>query len=313
MLITRAVRIRKFIIGCLLATFVCAIVAAIFFYVVFYWPLRKISRSYLCSTSTGVRLHSKNGEETDYLLRSSKGDTLDFTPFATADSTFVYWSWSDLAVSVTRGVHASPQWFHLPSSLGMQDWSANRMTTDGRFVSIDIGTFHSNFVMVLDVKNGKWEKLEVSTARIDKKGTGRIVGLTYNGDLIEQRLPDLRNIKKLVALGKNVGEWDYDFESNKIYFLRNNDILPRVHVRTVPSGREAKLPFVWEPLKLFWQPKARELWVAGCGLWSIPKTPVYSAKGRFIGDMDTGEFYLEELDYTLGQLLSTHFRTSNDR
>ncbi|MHB1000728.1 MAG: hypothetical protein ACYC27_15920 [Armatimonadota bacterium] len=306
---TKRILISAVIIS--IITFI-AILLAIPFYVMF-WPLHKPERVFLSNCSDGVTFHGNNGHGATYEIKSKNGEILEFAPFAVTDSAFAYWSWRDDAVAWVSDSHKEIIWFSIPGNIGvdMSTCNALRLSTDGHFVAVEMdGPDEKQTVFLLNIEDDVWKVVpDAQQARIDPSGSGRILVCTDQNELVMRNLTVPGKDVSFTSLAPDTVDWDFDFNSQMLFYLDYSSSGQSRVVRILKSGKRTtrSLPLFWDGLDLYWQPGYQELWVAGHSLLSIQKHPIYSAKSRFLGNLPTSSFYFIEADSKIEYLLSKHF------
>lgn len=90
---------------------------------------------------------------------------------------------------------------------------------------------------------------------------------------------DLRNRTHLCDV-EGFNDWDYDFAQNRLYLLRWN----RLEI-IQGSGASKTVDVPCAEFYVYFQPDLKEVWVLGNNAFTLPKLLVFSASGKFLGNV----------------------------
>lgn len=269
------------------------------FYYIVLWPIQKLDRCYAVSVERGVAFVDCAGHRAIQELPSKDGNPLEHVIFTIHGSQLLYWSRIDSALGVVDRPGAKPRWYTVDRHGRGLHHAVRRISTDGRFVVMDIGHRGSEEpVLSLDLRNGKWKRMEgVLQARIDPSGTGQIAMRTAQRGFM---IGEIRGDGGTHAISRvaRVWDWDYDFGARNLYVLESIGSSITI-VGDNGRVRRASLPATWNGLSVFWQGELGELWVGGYGAISaILRAPVFSGAGTYLGALHVSgpTFYLQSID-----------------
>lgn len=280
------------------AIILMAVGVAVYTYLVVFWPIQKLHRCFAFPGEDGVTFVEPDGRGVKRALQSTDGKPLEYPIFAVHDSRLFYWSRPDSSLGVVSGSSKEPKWYPVTRDTSRPDLRVRRISTDGRFVAMDIGSrLDKESALFLDLQNGRWERLPDATQiRLDPSGSGQVVVYTLQGKFVARNINGGKN-PRIISQIPYVWDWDYAFDTKTLYILKSG--LEHICVQD-SSGliKQVKLPMGWNGLAVFWQPEYKELWVPGHGVFSVLKVPVLSGAGRYIGVLPPfgPPFYVQGMD-----------------
>ncbi len=281
---TSPARMRAGILAAAVFFAALVVMGALFLlYWIAFWPVKKVARSYVASSQSGVQsgivFVDLDGRKAKLPLYSSTGEPLD-PIFTIRGSQVLYWSWPDKSFAAMDIKSRKVKWYGIGEDLGY-----GRITCDSRFVSMDSGPLADERIAVLlDTKTEEWKKLGgVAEIRVDPSGTGRMVMLQEDGVFVSASTGNTEN-RHVLCKFREVRNWDYDFENSRLFVLRKyvqNEI-------TVWSGngstKQLRLPINAQAFRPIWQSRVHELWVVGSGPTSAtPRTLIFSSDLQYLG------------------------------
>lgn len=255
------------------------LLAGAYFYLLA-WPLPNLERSLVYVGRDQLHVVQPNSLDSAYSLTNPNGSLADVPTFAVTSTGLCYWSADDAALCMLSTMYEKRRWYPMRESKVASDLRVERIVMAGDRVFLNMESAdREQAVMALDFSNGSWERLDsVRAIRVDPKGSGRAVVLSDGGFALTH-VSDLRNRTHLCA-AEGFNDWDYDFAQNRLYLLRRNSL-----EIIQGSGASKTVDVPCQGFYVYFQPNLKEVWVTGNGAFTSPRLLVFSASGKFLGNV----------------------------